>query len=62
MSDKLKDTAFDRLSIADILNMSNEAGNIFSVKELEAAIGKLQEWQAQAKHREETEKQKREQE
>lgn len=60
MSDRIKDTDFEQLSIADILNMSNEAGGILSSKELEAAIGKLQEWQERAKHREKAEKQNRE--
>lgn len=62
MSDKLKETTFEQMSIADILNMSNDAGNILSSKELEAAIDKLQEWQARAKYREKAEKQKRERE
>lgn len=62
MSDKLKETTFEQLSIADILNMSNDAGNILSSKELGAAISKLQEWQARAKYREKAEKQKRERE
>lgn len=62
MYDELKDTTFEQLSIADILNMSYEAGNVLSSKELEAAIDKLQEWQTRAKIREKAEKQKRERE
>ena len=62
MSDKIKGTAIEQLSIADLLNMSNDAENILSSKELETAIGKLQECQAQAKRRENSEQQKRERE
>lgn len=62
MSDKLNDKTFDQLSFADILNMSNDAGNILSGKELDEAIGKQQKWQAQAKSREEAEKKKCERE
>ena len=62
MYDELKDTTFEQLSIADILNMSYEAGNIFSSKELEATIDKLQEWQTRAKIREKAEKKKLERE
>ncbi|MCH5170495.1 MAG: DEAD/DEAH box helicase family protein [Oscillospiraceae bacterium] len=62
MSDKLNDKTFEQLSIADILNMSNDAGNILSSKELDDAIGKLQKLQAQVKSREEAEKKERERE
>lgn len=51
---------FEQLSIFDVLKMSNSAGAGFSSDELEAAIGKLQEWQARAKNRERKEREERE--
>ena len=62
MSNKSKDTVFEQLSLFDILNMSDEADNILSSKDLETAIGKLRELQTQAKRREKAEKQKLERE
>lgn len=62
MSKELNDTTLEQLSIADILNMSNDAGNILSSEEFGDAIDKLQKWQAQAKRRENAERQKRERE
>ena len=38
------DNNFEQLSIFDVLKMSNAAGADFSSEELEAAIGKLQEF------------------
>ena len=60
MSDNKTDNRFEQLSIFDVLKMSNSAGADFSSEELEAAIGKLQEWQSRAKYREKKEEEKRE--
>ena len=58
MSYNKTDNKFEQLSIFDVLKMSNAAGADFSSEELEAAIGKLQEWQSRAKYREKKEKEK----
>ena len=48
--------ALGELKIDEILKMSNSDGSRMSSSELEAAIGKLQEWQSRAAHREREEK------
>ena len=62
MSGAVKDKSLDLLSIADILNMPNEPGDHLSVEELEAAIGKLKQWQDRVKYRKKAEAEKRERE
>lgn len=53
---------FEQMSLADILELSKESGNIPSSKELEEIIGKLKEQCAWAKRREKNERQTRERE
>lgn len=60
MDDNSNDKEFEQLSIFDILQMPNDAGKELSSDDLTAAIEKLQEWQARARHREKVEQEQRE--
>lgn len=62
MSSNGSDKKLEQLSIWDVLRMSNADGADFSSKELEAAIGKLQEWQTRARYREKKEENRKREE